>query len=186
MVDLTEIQAAYYMVAATGVLVAAVFYVLNLREQRKNMKLTLETRRVALLDSITTRLIDEEMIRSGLQLLRYEWNDYGDFERKYGSENNLEAAAIRISMWSRYNSFGTMLRRGFITGDDLYDLGVQSQIIWIWEKFKRVIEENRRRYNGVDYLSDFEYLAGEMLKMMVKRDPSFRVPETLDKYVPDK
>jgi hypothetical protein len=41
LVDLAEIQAAYYMVAATGVLVAAVFYVLNLRISRRNQELML-------------------------------------------------------------------------------------------------------------------------------------------------
>ena len=44
MVDLAEIQAAYYMVAATGVLVAAVYYILNIRTTQRNMKQTLETR----------------------------------------------------------------------------------------------------------------------------------------------
>ncbi|MDH5364755.1 MAG: hypothetical protein OEY99_02855 [Aigarchaeota archaeon] len=41
MVSFEEIQAAYYMVAATGVLVAAVFYVLNLRISRRNQELSL-------------------------------------------------------------------------------------------------------------------------------------------------
>jgi len=41
MVSFEEIQAAYYMVAATGVLVAAVFYVLNLRISRRNQDLSL-------------------------------------------------------------------------------------------------------------------------------------------------
>lgn len=31
MVELAEIQVAYYMVAATGVLIAAAYYVLNMR-----------------------------------------------------------------------------------------------------------------------------------------------------------
>jgi hypothetical protein len=31
MVSFEEIQAAYYMVAATGVLVAAIYYIMNLR-----------------------------------------------------------------------------------------------------------------------------------------------------------
>jgi hypothetical protein len=38
LVDLAEIQAAYYMVAATGVLVAAVYYVMTLRTTQRNMK----------------------------------------------------------------------------------------------------------------------------------------------------
>ena len=42
MVDLAEIQAAYYMVAATGVLEAAVFYILNLRISQRNQGLMLK------------------------------------------------------------------------------------------------------------------------------------------------
>ena len=38
MVDLVGIQAAYYMVAATGVLVAAIYYVLNMRNAEKLRK----------------------------------------------------------------------------------------------------------------------------------------------------
>jgi hypothetical protein len=41
MVDLAEIQAIYYMVAATGVLIAAGYYVMNIRnaarDRRKQM-----------------------------------------------------------------------------------------------------------------------------------------------------
>ncbi|MCX6655794.1 MAG: hypothetical protein NTY03_11860, partial [Candidatus Bathyarchaeota archaeon] len=40
--------AAYYMVAATGVLVAAVFYILNLRISQKNQELSLKTQELAL------------------------------------------------------------------------------------------------------------------------------------------
>ena len=42
MVDLAEIQAAYYMVAATGVLVAAIYYVYNMRISQKNSMLALK------------------------------------------------------------------------------------------------------------------------------------------------
>jgi len=44
MVSFEEIQAAYYMVAATGVLVAAVYYILNMRVAQKTSKQTLDTR----------------------------------------------------------------------------------------------------------------------------------------------
>jgi hypothetical protein len=48
MVDLAEIQAAYYMVAATGVLVAAVYYVMTIRTTQRNLKENLETRQTQL------------------------------------------------------------------------------------------------------------------------------------------
>ncbi len=185
MVDLGEIQAAYYMVAATGVLVAAAFYILNLREQRRNMKLTLETRRIGLVDSITARNIDRLGTRDYFELLRYEWKDYEDFERKYGSENNVEAAAKRYAFWNSYNSIGAMLRKGIVEAEDLYEAGL-SGATFIWPKYKPVIEEIRRRYFGQGYLRDFEYLSMEMVRIAKEKDPSYSMPETLDKYVPDK
>jgi hypothetical protein len=42
LVSFEEIQAAYYMVAATGVLVAAIFYILNLRISQRNQELMLK------------------------------------------------------------------------------------------------------------------------------------------------
>jgi hypothetical protein len=191
LVDLAEIQAAYYMVAATGVLVAAVYYVMTLKTTQRNQELmlkaqqqNLETRRIGLMDSIIARSINKEAMRSIFELLRYEWSDYGDFERKYGSENNVEAAATRYAVWHAYDSIGMMLRKGMVEAEDIYDVGSFSLFLWV--KFKPVIEENRRRYNGESYLKDFEYLYEEMMKVKLSRDPSYRVPETLDKYVPDK
>jgi hypothetical protein len=40
MVDLAEIQTAYYIVAATGVLVATFYYIMTLRSQQNNIKAT--------------------------------------------------------------------------------------------------------------------------------------------------
>jgi len=71
-----------------------------------------------------------------------------------------------------------------VTADDLFDMGVQG-VIFLWEKYKLIIEEERKRYLGHNFLRDFEYLAGEMLRVVQERDASYVVPDTLDKYVPD-
>jgi hypothetical protein len=185
MVDVGLLQSLSYVAAAIGVCVAAVYYAMVLREQRRNMKLTLETRRIGLIDSIITRTINVEGYKRYFELLRFEWSDYEDFERKYGSENNVDAAAKRFVMWHDYNSTGVMLRKGLVEAEDLYDMGMQG-VIFFWEKYRPIIEENRRRYNGKYYLRDLEYFAGEMLRVTKERDPSYRIPEALDKYVPDK
>jgi len=177
MVTIEEIQTAYYMVAATGVLIAAVYYVMNMRA-------TLETRRIGLMDSIIARSINEESMKNYFELLRYEWSDYEDFERKYGSENNVEAAAKRYTVWNTYDALGMMLRKGMVKAEEIFDVG--SPIVFIWAKYKPIIEENRRRYNGQSYLKDFEYLYEEMMKVKLKMEPSYRVPETLDKYIREK
>jgi hypothetical protein len=191
MVSFQDVQTAYYMVAATGVLVAAGYYILNLRASQKNQELslkaqqqTLETRRIGLMDSLIARTINKEAMMSSIKLLRYEWSDYEDFEKKYGTENDVEAAAERYVVWNLFDAFGMMLRKGMVEIEDVY--AAASVCMFLWEKFKPIIEENRRRYNGQSYLRDFEYLYDEMMKWKLSKDPYYRVPDTLDKYVPDK
>jgi hypothetical protein len=177
MVDLAEIQAAYYMVAATGVLVAAIYYILN-------MKATLETRRIGLIENISTHVANEEGQKRFLELMSYEWTDYEDFNRKYGSENNENAAAKRFAIWNDFNTIGMIVRKGMVKVEDIYNMGMGGLPLF-WEKYKPIVEETRRRYNGKEYCRDMEYLAVEMLKYVQSRDPSYRVPEKLDKYDPD-
>lgn len=148
------------------------------------MMRTLETRQISLIDNIVTRSMGEDGFRNFFELMRYEWTDFADFEMKYGSENNVEATAKRFAVWQDYNLIGLMLRKGLVEADDLFDMGVQG-VIFLWEKYKPIIEEERKRYLGHNFLRDFEYLAGEMLRVVQERDASYVVPDTLDKYVPD-
>jgi hypothetical protein len=184
MVDLAEIQAAYYMVAATGVLVAAIYYVMTLRTNQRNMEQTLETRKLQFINDVNTGLMTEEGLKRYATLLNMEWRDYDDFERKYGSDYNLDNFAMRNSAWNGYDLFSAMLRDGLVDAETLYN-SVTTGPFMLWAKLEDVIREQRRRYVGVDYLANFEYLAKEMLRIKLQRDPSYKMPETFIKYVPD-
>ena len=174
MVDLALLQSISYMAGALGVCVAAIYYVFN-------MRLTLETRRLGLIDNIVNRFLDEEGNKRYFELMNYEWTDYADFAKKYDSANNVESASKRFAVWTNFNEIGMMLRKGFVKVEDLYVLGMAG-IPFHWKKYKPIVEEVRRRYNGKEYLKDMEYLASKMLKYMQTKDPSFMVPEKLDKY----
>ena len=49
-----------------------------------------------------------------------------------------------------------------------------------------VIKEQRKNYGMKDDLSDFELLYNEIHRVALSRDPSFKIPETLTHYFPDK
>jgi hypothetical protein len=185
MVDLVLLQSVSYIAGASGVCIAAIFYVLNLRISQRNMRLTLETRRLSLIENIASRVTDEEGEKRMQELSNYEWTDYADFDKKYGSENNVSAASKRYALWSNYNKIGMMLRKGLVEVEDLYMLGLWAVPLF-WEKYKPIVEETRRRYAGKEYLMDLEYLAAEMVKYIQSKDPSYRIPEKLTKYDPDK
>jgi hypothetical protein len=185
MVDISLLQSVSYMAGALGVCIAAIYYVMNLRVQQTNMRLTLETRRMGLIENIASGITDEEGQNRMIELENYEWTDYADFDKKYGSENNVSSAAKRYALWQDYNKIGMMLRKGFVEVDDLHMLGMWSVPVF-WEKYRFIVEETRRRYAGKEYLRDMEYLAGEMLKYIQSMDSTYRVPEKLFRYDPNK
>src|SRR5512136_1998725 len=121
MVDIALLQSVSYIAGALGVCVAAIFYVLNLRISQKNqeisqrnMKTTLETRKLQFVTSITSQLLSEEGQRRYGELLNMEWRDYDDFEKKYGSDNNLDNYAKRFCVWYIFNTLGMLVREKLI------------------------------------------------------------------------
>ncbi len=99
-------------------------------------------------------------MRNFFELMNYEWKDYEDFERKYGSDDHVDAAAKRLAMWHNLNAVGGTLRNGVLGAEDCYDAGMHSYVVYTWAKYKPIIEENRRRYNGKDYLRELGVLCG--------------------------
>lgn|GEM_PF-3213385 len=154
MVDLVGIQAAYYMVAATGVLVAAVFYVLNLREITKS-------RRITLTNTMMMPFMSEEGNRLFIDLVNMQWDDLDDFKRRYDSRTNPENYAKRGAMWNLCENFGRLYREGLIDLETL-DLGSNGIIQYMWVKFKPVIEMYRRSDYGSHAYENFEYVAGQL------------------------
>jgi len=185
MVELIEIQAVSYIVAALSFAVTCAYYIMNLKNTQRNMEMTLETRRIGVLQNLMSVYSNIEGVRSSIEQFGYEWKDYADFEKKYGTENNVEEASKRFATWNHWNSVGSMLRKGVVSIEDVWDTSGTSSL-WLLEKYKLIVEEHRRRYTGKFYLKDWEYLAGEMSKYLKTLDPSYVVPSTLDKYIPDK
>ena len=120
MVDLSLLQSVSYIAGALGVCIAAVFYVLNLRISQRNMKQTLETRKLQFVTGITSQLLSEEGQRRYGELLNMEWKDYDDFERKYGSDYNLDNYAKRMNVWKIYNTLGMLVCEKLIEPEVLY------------------------------------------------------------------
>jgi hypothetical protein len=183
MVDLALLQSVSYIAGALGVCIAAIFYVLNLRISQRNMKQTLETRKLQFVTSITNQLLSEEGQRRFGELLNMEWKDYDDFEKKYGSDYNLDNYAKRMSVWNTYNTLGMLVREKLVEPEVLYSI-TRTNPIFMWSKFKDLIAETHKRYGGGDTLSDFKFLSDELRRIALSKDPSFKIPETFMKYVP--
>jgi hypothetical protein len=169
MVDLSEIQAAYYMVAATGVLVAAGYYVLNMRATQRNMKANLETRQTQLFMDIWKVFSSKEYQKDREQMFYiWEFRDYEDFFKKYGPDVNPDEHAIFDMNCSYYEGIGVLVRRGVISPDLVYDL-MYGSIIYFWEHFLPIFEGLRTRFASPIIFGDVEFLYNEMKRIRDSR-----------------
>ena len=166
MVTFQDIQTAYYMVAATGVLIAAIFYVLNMRETTKNRKATLTNN---LMQFITST----ERAKIGMELLSMEWEDFDDFYRKYDSTVNPDNYAKRMVHWGYYEILGVQYRTGLLDVETIYAVSGVS-IVNMWLRFKPIIEEYRKFDYGKDFYQNWEYLANDLARIKAVRDPSWK------------
>jgi hypothetical protein len=145
-VDITEISA---MVAAAGVLIAVIYYMLDIRNQAKLRKTDLVMRLYSAFGS-------SEFVEAWEIMRKREFTDYETYEKKYGL-----SAYIQVS--TLFEEVGILLGRRLIDNDlvdDLFTVPVRLA----WERMKTLIQEDRKQTNEPRTWEWFEYLFNEMKK----------------------
>ena len=166
-----------------ALIVGIIYYITIMRNSQRNQQTAHESRQLQLLMQFSNQRNEGDMKRS-LELLNMEWEDYDEYERKYGSDFNSDNYSKRMTSWARFNLMGLLLRRGLIERDLLFEFTTAAPMQH-WTKFKDVIQELRRRYNLPLYGLDFEYLAEENGKYIQEKGFDPTVPDTFIRYVPD-
>jgi hypothetical protein len=151
MVTFQDVQTAYYMVAATGVLVAAIYYIYNMRNTEKTRK-----REIAFNRFQINRLDYYQAFNEVGKMI--DWKTPEEFYEKYGRLNNSEAYSKWMYVMSIYNQAGLLLRSGFASAEDLVELYGPMGIVRIWELFVPVVEWMRTMNKSPEYMLAFEEL----------------------------
>ena len=177
MVELAEIQTAYYMVAATGVLVAAIFYILNLRISQRNQELmlkaqqqTLETRQAQMFMSIYQTDYSNDFLEALHRVMEMELKDVDDWKKMRRDKEMYKA-------WTMVASYLEGI--GVLVRENLVDIRLVSEmssgfIQWYWERFGPGILRCREELNFPRYLIEAEYLA-ERVKDFGREHPELGI-----------
>jgi hypothetical protein len=151
MVSIEEIQAAYYMVAATGVLVAAGYYVMNLRNAERDRRKQLILQK---LPPITREYYEWNLQIRHDDITEETWN------KKYRLKPELESKVQYIS--NIYNIAGVLYEQGMMTLDDVATLYSPGWILTWYEKFRFYIDMIRPAYPK--FMMPFEKLCTDLRK----------------------
>ncbi len=137
------------MVAAAGILVGVIYYILDIRNQAKLRKTDLVMRLYSIVGS-------SEFVEAWEIMRKREFTDYETYENKYGLSAYMQVSTL-------FEGVGILLDRKLIDNDLVDDLfGVPVSLAW--ERMKALIQEDRRQTNQPRTWEWFEYLYDEMKK----------------------
>ena len=174
----------YLPLVLTGIgLTASIVYYANiLRNANKTQEMQLETRNAKFFMQFVMEMSSSEFLNFWIIMLQWEWTDYDDFERKYGSVNQPELFGPRYHVWKMFDVLGWLVESGVVGIEDVNALMSQS-LLWSWTKFESIIREWRRLYNMPDAFIYWERLNQKVLEYRREQGILMKVPEYLDDYL---
>ncbi|MHA2393462.1 MAG: DUF4760 domain-containing protein [Promethearchaeota archaeon] len=143
--------------------IGVIYYIMTLNNTRKNQELQLETRQAQLFTQLYSEYRSAENLRLYGKALQMTWDDYNDFQKKYGREN-WEGRVPYTTLAHFYEEIGVLLEEGLI------DINLVVQLIggtfrWFYEKFEPIVLEYRVRLGYPQYYNKMEYLYNELKKI---------------------
>lgn len=154
---MVDIQTVSIAIASTGVFVAAIYYILQLRHQTR-------TRQTDLVFRLYTAFGSKEMRKTWEKVTTREDLDFESYRKKFGLTDVNEVG------WF-FEGVGVLLYRGLIdiaVVDDLFS----SPIKISWEKMKHIAEGERKQFGRPQIWEWWEYLYNEMQKREQKLQQS--------------
>jgi hypothetical protein len=147
-----DIQTISIAVASASVVLAAIYYVFQVRHQTK-------IRQTDLLTRLYSIMVSKDWLEAWQKVQSREALNYGDYLEKYGI---VELNEIFVF----FDQLGRLMKRGLID-IELIPL-TYGQVSVTWEKIKPVLEGSRKRYNAPKHGEYAEYLCSELKKIEQK------------------
>ena len=162
------VEITYQMVLNTlqtvSLMVGVFYYFFIMRNSQRAQQLQLETRQAQLFMQIFMHNTDPDFRRRYIEMRSvWEWDDYEDYQSKYGGSGvysktvNPDTSSTLSAVSYYLEGRGVLVKRGLIAPHMVDDL-ISGDIILIWEKFRPIVLEDRRRTGHFEAWEHIEYL----------------------------
>ena len=146
-----------------GIFVGFIYYIMTLRNTRKNQQLQLETRQAQLFMSLYNSFSETEYNEKLNEFLTSEWDTWKDLNDNSGPTVDPKAYSRMMSLLHYFEGIGVLVQRKQIDPDLVADL-MSNTTLQVWKKFKPILEEVREVFKSPSSFEGFEYLAEQMMK----------------------
>ena len=168
---MVDVQTIGVLVTAASVTVAAIYYMFTLR-------INMKAREMEICRLATSDMSSQTGLNRYATVMTLEWKDYEDFMQRYGYSNP-DIFGKFTSQLFMLETMGVLVKSGVAPAETMYYLGGYG-VLRLWEKYKDIIKGRRDAAFGQDYMINLEFFAGEMMKIKMRHDASFK--EKLEAY----
>ncbi len=176
------IETIAFIFTGLGLAASIIYYANILQNANKNQKTQQKTRNAQFFMQFVKELHTPNRLIFWAQMQQWEWKDFIDFERKYGSVDHPELFGERYSLWSIFNDLGWLVENETVDVADVNALVGQS-LLWSWEKYESIILERRQVYNYPDELIYWERLCKKILEYRKQQKVFLESPENYDDFL---
>ena len=156
MVEITEISV---MVAAAGVIIGFIYYIMQMRYQNN-------VRKADLLIRLYSTTNSKEIADSAWNVSRLNVKNYDDYVKQYGSflsENPMHKDVVKIL--GIYDLIGSLLYKKLIDPDLAYNVLGVGHTKMLYENLKPILHGIRKETNEPGAYSGFDYLVNELTRI---------------------
>ena len=146
---MSEIQTVSIAVASTGVFVAAIYYIFQIRHQTK-------LRQTDLVMRLYSTFGSKEFQDAWTRIESIEFKNYDEYVKKCGLGDYVQCATF-------FEGIGVLLQKKLIDLN-LVDALFSIPLKLMYEGMKPIIEGNRKQFHDQRVFGNFEYLYDEMNK----------------------
>jgi hypothetical protein len=149
-----DVQTISVAVASTGVLAAAIYYILSLRHQTR-------VREGDMIMRLYSYYCSEEYSKASGRYLAAEFKDFEDFQGKYGVVGEHPVTIAFMTVMTFFEGIGALLKRG------LADIALINDLFAVkihWKKVEPIMEDLRKYLDEPRLFENFEFLYNETEK----------------------
>ncbi|MBM3292157.1 hypothetical protein FJY84_05715, partial [Candidatus Bathyarchaeota archaeon] len=158
---INTLQSISYIAGATGVCIAAIYYVITLRNSEKIKRRDLVFQRLQV-------PMQQHYDAFYTVMKMTDWKTTEEFERKYGYWMDQNKFTKFMYIINHFNALGILYKDGIATAEQIFQLYLPMVIIQLYEKFEPMIQSRRIASSG-GVLNPDAWKPFEMLYLEAKR-----------------
>jgi hypothetical protein len=143
---MVDVQTVSVAIASMSIVLAAIYYVLQLRHQAKTKTIDLAVRLDAIWES-------RDFLESWITFRERDPKEYDTY-----SSDNLRKWMAEMHIGNFFGALGVLVRKKLVDLDLVCNL---FPIVFTWEKLRFYVEKVRKEYNSSASYEEFEYLYNE-------------------------